>query len=91
MKSFKTFRTMKALSLDIPGDYNIEYSYDAKGRVQSEIVTGCISKTTTYSYDSNDNISSEAIEIDNHIITKSYGYDSVTGNITSVTVTTTVK
>jgi hypothetical protein len=87
MRAIDRMRRLEAMTLGVAANYVVDYTYDNKGRVSQEIVTGDINKTTTYTYDdATDNIITETTVENGITITKTYEYDEASGNIVKVTV-----
>ena len=91
MRILQRIRDIQNMTLNKDGNYTVTYGYDAKGRIVTETVTGDIERITTFSYDENDNVSKEVYEDGVIVITKEYSYEPETGNITTITVTSTPK
>jgi YD repeat-containing protein len=87
MRALRRLRAVEVLTGITEGTYDIDYVYDAQGRVEQEVVSGAINRTTTYTYDADDSISTEVTQENGRTITKAYTYDPVTKNITKVQVT----
>jgi hypothetical protein len=78
-------KRLETMTLGISANYVVDYIYDVKGRVQQEVVTGDIAKTTTFAYDdTTDNITTETTVENGVTTTKTYAYSD--GNISKVTV-----
>jgi YD repeat-containing protein len=76
------------------GNFNVAYAYNADGKVQTETYTGDISKTTTYTYydsssEFNGKVKTETVVQNGKTIAKTYSYETGTGRIVGVAVTTT--
>lgn len=84
MRALKRVKALEILSGVTEGAYDVVYSYDVQQRITMETITGDIERITEYIYDSEDNITSEIVKENGKVITKTYLYDSVTKNITSV-------
>jgi hypothetical protein len=89
MRIVHRLRSLEVLTGMAEGVYDINYDYDAQGRIATETITGDISRTTTFSYDADDNIQTEVIEENGKVITKTYSYDPVTKNVAKVSVVVT--
>lgn len=83
MKGYYDAKLAEALSLASGDSYSIAYEYDLQGRIVKETVTGDIARTVAYTYDENDNIITEIINVNGKTITKTYSYDTY-NNITNV-------
>ncbi|URZ18515.1 hypothetical protein [Clostridium felsineum] len=68
-------------------NYEVSYVYDDKQRISEEKITGDIVKDTIFTYDSQDNISTEVVTLNGKTLTKNYVYDQATNNLTSVKIT----
>lgn len=85
MRGYYEARLSQDLMLTKGEAYDVSYEYDHASRIIKETVTGSINRVIAYTYDVNDNISTEIINVDSKVITKTYTYDE-SNNITSVAI-----
>lgn len=83
MKGYYDAKLSEALNLSVGESYDIAYGYDEAGRIIKEEVTGSIERIVEYTYDANDNISTEILTVEGKTITKTYTYDEF-NNISGV-------
>jgi hypothetical protein len=85
MRALDRMKRLEAMTLGIAANYVVDYTYDVKGRIYQEVVSGDISRTTTFSYDdATDNITTEVTVENGVTVTKTYEYTD--GNVTKITV-----
>ena len=85
MKGYFDTKITEALTLASGQGYTVSYEYDEAGRIVKETVIGAINREVSYSYDANDNITTETINVDGKTIMKSYSYDR-NSNISTIAV-----
>jgi hypothetical protein len=84
----------KLLQTAEKGNYTISYQYSQDGtQIVSETYTGDINKVVQYTYfDATSeffgSVKTEVTTTGSEVVTKTYGYETGTGSILSVTVTT---
>lgn len=66
------------------GTYEIEYLYNANGKIEKEVVTGDYSMTRDYVYNGAGKIEQEIMVYSGKKTTKTYSYDTVSGKIKKV-------
>ena len=83
MRALFKLREIQRLTLATTGSYDVDYVYDQNGRIQQELVTGTITRTSTFTYDENDNVSTETIVEGGVTTLKTYTYNEA-GDITKI-------
>jgi len=85
MRALDRIRRIEIGTLTKQADYDVEYFYDAKGRVEQEVVTGSMARSTAYGYDEEtDNIITETVTEGGVVMIKTYQYDATTGDIKKI-------
>lgn len=85
MKGYFDSKFQEAMNLSADANYDIAYEYDVAGRIVKETVTGTINRVVAYTYDENDNITTEVVTLEGKTITKTYTYNE-SSNITNIAV-----